>query len=96
LKDRDKFLTEWQMGWEWSEEDGWWCVPNDYPSHDIPNFSTWSGFGKLWEWAKGQSFWGEFKYYLRNDTNIKWISMEDCINPDNFANALYEFLKGKS
>ena len=53
-------------------------------------FSTWAGFGKLWEWAKKQDWWSYFSvcrigYY--GGIN------QDSIHPDNFADALYSFLK---
>jgi hypothetical protein len=83
---RDRYLVE-AMGWEWSEEDEWWYVPGDYPSKDIPNFSTWEDFGGLWTWAKEQEWWNNFL------TGTNWDFIVELINPDKFANALYEFLK---
>ena len=74
--ERDKYLTE-KMGY---------CL---YDWHT--DFSTWEGFGKLWEWctkiaspnlfeAMGISFNGD-------------MIIQDIINPDKFADAVYEFLK---
>ena len=53
-------------------------------SQDI-NFSDPSGFFILWNWAKEQSWWG-----------AKWGNTTIAqyhINPDNFANAVYTYLK---
>lgn len=66
----------------------------------IIDFSTWEGFGNLWEWAKEQEWWpqiiGEivadkWDGPLRNVFSSK--SIGENINPDNFANVIYEFLK---
>ena len=55
------------------------------------NFSTWQGFGKLWEWAQKQEWWSRF---VEDTTGIGDSSLidVDCIDPDRFADALYEFL----
>lgn len=50
------------------------------------SFSNWNGFGKLWEWTEKQEWFKDF-----------WATIKDTkqqyINPDRFANAMYEFLK---
>lgn len=83
-----------------------------YPLYDIdietlqkaeaPAFSTWAGFGVLFEWAKQQEWWEEFV----SDLCILGLNsvfggapavMTDCfdfLDPDRFADAIYEFLKG--
>ena len=113
-RERDKFLTE-MMGKCWHESAGmvWicgncktdigWRVTNK-DSVDVeslnPNFSTWEGFGKLWEFAIKQEWWKSFIYYFNNFSDrvpaeyCEWILFER-INPDCFANAVYEFLKDK-
>lgn len=58
------------------------------------NFSTWEGFGKLWEWAMKQEWW------IRNFIIEPWKSNHIAvdmrlINPDIFADALEKFLKEK-
>jgi len=64
----------------------------------IINFSTWPSFGKLWEWAINQKWWQKFaqekldKMYYVNDEDV---FPQELINPDNFANAVYDFLKEK-
>ncbi len=55
------------------------------------DFSTWEGFGKLWEWAKQQSWWVDFNVYLA----LQDDSIVHYIHPDKFADAVYEYLKEK-
>ena len=62
------------------------------------NFSTWTGFGKLWSWAKEQDWWPSFKEIsigVDDEFNIPdgWPIDEEYIDPDKFADALYKFLK---
>lgn len=64
-------------------------------------FNSWVSFGKLWEWAQGQEWWGEFGdkvVYDESDTthekHQQWISdLEWFIHPARFADAVYAFLK---
>ena len=51
------------------------------------NFSDWSGFGKLREWAQGQEWFEDFGGY---DYAELWRTM---VNPDRFADAIFKFLK---
>ena len=102
--ERDKFLTE-AMGEQWHENTGevagnnvigftlcscgkWWgqfgCLENT-------NFSAWTGFGMLWEWAQEKRWWHKFAAdYLDG-----YMEFEKYIHPDRFANAIYEHLKPK-
>lgn len=64
------------------------------------DFSTWQGFGKLWEWAKSHGArWamaGELQCGRSSVNGGKFLSLpEELINPDRFANAVFEFLKGR-
>lgn len=98
--ERDKFLTE-AMGEQWHENTGevagnnvigftlcscgkWWgqfgCLENT-------NFSTWPGFGKLWEWAGKQGFW------LKMMQRYQQEGFYHYIHPDRLADDVYEFLK---
>ena len=82
-KDVNKFLTE-QLG-------ECWLSNMNYLEND---FFTWTGFGLLWEWATKQEWWNHFM----NDQSGKMVCFEvsyHLINPTNFANAIYEFLKEK-
>ena len=70
------------------------------PDREQFDFSTWEGFGKLWEWAKKQEWWLKFGEGLSNKQLCSEISRglqidESIINPDRFADALYDFLKGR-
>lgn len=68
-------------------------------------FSDWEGFGKLWEWAQEQewfqdlmeSMWDEVVYgTYRTVELIVGASVHPIhVHPDRFANAVYEFLKGR-
>jgi hypothetical protein len=68
------------------------------------DFSTWPGFGKLWEWAQQQEWKVQFAKYLGcsycvssdpAQTGISSLRVE-FIHPDRFANAVYEFLKERT
>ncbi len=61
------------------------------------DFSTWSGFGKLWEWSKYQLWWSSFAVSLWDKLGFNH-SCDQSIplfytNPDTFASALYKFLQ---
>ena len=106
--ERDNFLTE-AMGECWHEKTntvagnnvigfmlctcGDWYGEFDCGKKSI-DFSTWQGFGKLWEWSQKREWWGQF---VEDTTGIGSSSLVDvdCIDPDRFADALYEFLKGR-
>jgi hypothetical protein len=99
MSERDKYLTE-AMGECWHESDWGQTIckhcrrTNDprYFDFDEQNktFSSWSGFGKLWNWSQKQEWWMEFKnwYICRNKVTFEYL-----IHPDRFADAVYEFLK---
>ncbi|MFH1897053.1 MAG: hypothetical protein ABH886_02255 [Candidatus Desantisbacteria bacterium] len=96
-EERDKFLTE-QRGecWhEWSDPYSNVCDKCNNITMDRENddFSTWEGFGVLWEWAKKQEWWGdEFQKCSSDMENPITYIYEDLINPDRFADAVYKFL----
>ena len=105
--ERDKFLTK-AMGECFHQYIGWHCrycgqdAPEPPESEQNPDFSTWTSFGKLWEWAIDQEWWNKFEFseyagHNRNDefgATLKDI-LQGLINPDRFATAVYEFLKEK-
>lgn len=74
--ERDKYLTE-KMGYCWHD----WHT----------DFSTWEGFGKLWEWCTKKASPMLFEA-MEISFNGDMIT-QDIINPDKFADAVYEFLK---
>lgn len=61
-------------------------------------FSTWQGFGKLWEWAQKQEWFRDFgaHVYCHVPTGKQppWAltAMEYFIDPDRFADAVYCYL----
>lgn len=93
--DRDRFLTE-VMGrclhkWSpWSAKADEKCLKcGAYKDDEKPaDFSTWPGFGALWEWVQGQEWLEDLYGFLRAKKHPGTI-----IHPDRFANAVYEFLK---
>jgi hypothetical protein len=80
--------------------DGYWVVtPKNTAEFQISNkefidFSTWQRFGELWEFVIRQKWLNDFldvvgHFYTGYECNIE----TEFINPDRFANAVYEFLK---
>jgi hypothetical protein len=79
-------------------------VSIDFP-HGIPmqvNFSTWQGFGLLWEWSNKQEWFWLFtcKQMFSENSDAPFEKCDDdgnfhkgIIHPSRFADALYEFLK---
>lgn len=70
--------------------------------HDKYNtdFSSWKGFGKLWEWAQQQDWWFDtvrWDFYVDEDgiTNGANFIQESLVNPNAFANAVYDYLKAQ-
>jgi hypothetical protein len=118
-EERDKFLTR-AMNQIWHDSldcqdapspdcifsecvDGLYC----YQSNSDHNFSSWQGFGKLWEWVVSKTTDGEeyeefierLWFNLQSTTlslgcDVKVIPRK-FIHPDRFADAVYEFLSGK-
>lgn len=87
--ERDKFLTE-AMGGVWLQTLNMGMVKSpSCKESTTTDFSTWAGFGKLWTWAQQQEWWKSFSAYL-----FGWGDLS-IINPDRFANAVYDFLKTK-
>jgi hypothetical protein len=90
MSERDKYLNI-KLGWTFPYPDE---VP-EYMFHPetekhsmscYQTFSTWSGIGKLWEWAEKQDWWEQFVY----DT---FPVDHSIVNPDRFADAVYAYLK---
>lgn len=95
--ERDKFLTK-AMGECWHD----YSYPNNCVKCNkqiqdlyFIDFSTWSGFGKLWEWAQKQEWWKPFVYKVNSIDDVYHIS-NSIIDPDRFADTIYSYLKEKS
>lgn len=89
--ERDKFLTE-AMGEEWHKCDGWdfYCDQCESGTPMSADFSTWEGFGKLWNFCMNQEWFHDLNHKLESESvtyNRKWV------NPDIFADAVYNYLK---
>jgi len=98
MNEQNKFLTE-AMGERWYGQsypkDG---RPENYKNwasaryeHMFNDFSTWEGFGKLWEWSLKQEWWPKFKNYLVH----RGLTVADFVQPECFAKTVYEFLKDR-
>ena len=95
--ERDKFLTE-VMGECWHEMSKFGncakCKVHNYYQND---FSTWKGFGKLWEWATTQAWWELFTEFCEYNRQFHQKSshqvLPGIINPNRFADAVYKYLK---
>lgn len=81
--ERNKFLADMIGCRRWDTETG-----DRYKT--VVNFSTWEGFGKLWEWAKEKEWWSTF---LVVECGVEENISDDLINPPHFARVLYKFLK---
>jgi hypothetical protein len=110
--ERDKFLTE-AMGECWHEWEGhhsdYKCCMHCGKDGGYPegyrirlrnsDFSTWEGFGKLWEWSQKQEWWFRFWYYSSafDHSGVEVAFPRDAciIKPDRFASIIYRFLKEK-
>lgn len=67
------------------------------PNRIRSDFSTWGGFGELWEWSAKQDWWEDFLISL---TIIKeyeghLVDMMAIYSPEEFADAIYVFLKNR-
>jgi hypothetical protein len=90
--ERDEFLTK-AINPDWFD--------GSYDEAPIIVFSSWFGFGRLWEWSRKQKWWEDFfeKTFERDvgsslcDAGCKDSLLEDFINPDLFADAVYRYLK---
>lgn len=106
--ERDKLLTEsvgeclheFDIDWDTRKfGDVHFCLKcnGDYNkvNHKRTDFSTWTGFGKLWEWSQNQDWWDTFEY--NNSSESLHCTCHEfnkkLINPDRFADAVYVYLK---
>jgi hypothetical protein len=109
--ERDKFLTE-AIGICWHESNveqakyfqnlgcdkcnSGFIRGLDGKPDGMPNFSTWEGFGKLWEWANKQAWWCKFRGYVFVRPDLDRMITCSWINPDTFADKVYQHLKEQS
>ena len=103
--ERDKYLTE-QMGECWHELAGkkrLVCSKCLKLFVNHTDFSTWEGFGKLWDWSQKQEWWDTFvmkELHYSHRTHYDGVNYvyenrldDELVNPDRFADAVYEYLK---
>ena len=62
---------------------------------DIPDLTSWEGFGLLWERAEKAEWWGEFMFYqlcsMYNEQGGKEGVPVKFIPPTRLLDALYEY-----
>lgn len=94
--ERDKFLYK-QMGIEATYLLGDYRTQLDQKARKMNGFSSWLEFGLLWEWSKKQNWWLNYVSMtcIDYDSFETLTNLETLINPDKFANSIYEFLKAK-
>ena len=104
MRERNKFLTE-AMGECWHDvrigtlhgvlvNTCRNCGKRRKSDLSNPDFSTWEGFGKLWEWAQKNIPFGTFCELHSNGVDPDNMHiMAGFVNSDRFANAVYEFMK---
>ena len=99
-EERNKFLTE-VMGecrHEFYDETSKGCLCKtcglDLKCLNLQHtdFSTWKGFGTLWEWAYKQNWWKPFVFKCNLIDDVYHMNTS-VVNPDKFADAVYQYLK---
>lgn len=110
--ERNRFLTEAMGECFWIGHDCPKCTNLDGTAkgsrRPFPiNFSTWEGFGCLWEWCQKQTWITDFvmsRWCIsksQDKETYDFIRVNGCfppedINPDLFADVLYSFLKERT
>lgn len=66
--------------------------------HDLNvDLFTHEGFFKLWNWAKEQSWFRKFIHYdINKCVYDKTVIKINLIDPETFANKLYEYMTGEN
>ncbi len=90
MNDTDrKFLTE-QMGECWHNR----LTSTKYCTNRT--FTTWTDFGAVWEWAKGQKWWSLFlmtEGFFPQDGHEDGSWLNETIDPLSFPQLVVNFLK---
>ena len=69
-----------------------YCTINHDPQENNPDFTTWEGFGWLWDRCIKTDWWDEFEY-KHGDYELHMAS--EYIHPTRFVEAVKEFLGGR-
>ena len=92
----------WGHNWEYTEDCRYtiycpqcnqyrdWDLANAEPGCRVINFTTWEGFGWLWERTAEKEWWLHFEV---SSLLLKGLSY--YIHPIRFRDALKEYLKGR-
>ena len=96
MSERDKYITE-AMGEFYHTPSNiptiCVCGMSYYQNDHLTDFSTWEGFGKLWEWSQEQGWWESFVFCNWRTSLSLHEYIGEWVNPDGFADAVYDFLK---
>jgi hypothetical protein len=96
---RDQFLTEKVFGECWHEDGIGECEKchRSFGAYRQNDFSSWPGFGKLWEAAQKDEGWEMFlvAYRIRRhdatSTRTSYLRFARLIHPNRFATAWAKF-----
>ena len=86
---------------DWGHDDEWFskfdiCIKCKKIGMEVTNdyidFSSWDGFGILWEWANKQKWWVTFLGSDLLSSNPFIVRLDKIINPTKFAKAIAEYL----
>lgn len=95
--ERDRFLTE-AMGHKFKTPGHGTCCTCSACGYDYDNcicidYSEWHGFGILWEWSSKQEWFGTFSKFHTIASDKDNMAIDQVyIDPERFADAIYEFL----
>ncbi len=105
----NKFLTEkmgehWHIrAWSKGESEEICACGRSIDRSPNPSYFTWTGFGKLWAWVKGEKWWPKFcaetglRTWIHGEIGGDyWLYLNvDTIDPEVFATELAKFLGWK-
>lgn len=91
---RNEYLARC-LGYTYIAPSGLAQAPNGKGLTNIPDFSTWESFGKLWIWTQEQKWFDKLmcEFYHTIGTGEELFDYKCIIHPDRFANVVYSYLR---